>query len=300
MSKFHVYIKAKQANNWIINNLLSIFIFFVTITTFSLHAQTTSIMSYNIRYDNPNDGENTWENRKIDLVNLIEFYHPDFLGIQEGLYHQVKYIQKNTSNYLNIGVGRDGNQKGEFSAIYYDSAKFELIEQNTFWLSDVPDTISVGWDAALKRICTYGKFKDKRTKELIHIFNTHFDHRGETARTMSAKLILRKISEYGLDRSKVIIMGDLNALPQSEPIKILKTKLLDGLEVSKKKFYGPKGTFNGFNIDSIIDKRIDYIFITNLVVNRYQHIDDKRLNKYWISDHLPILIEVNNISASKN
>ena len=284
-----------------INNLLKpIFIVLISITTIQLYSQTINIMSYNIRYDNPNDGENIWENRKAELVSLIENYHPDFLGIQEGLSHQVQYIQNNTSNYLNIGVDRDGDSKSEFSTIYYNFTKFELIEQNTFWLSKTPDTISIGWDAALKRVCTYGKFRNKITSELIHIFNTHFDHIGEKSRMMSAKLILKKISEFGLEHSKIVMMGDLNDLPQSETVSILKSKLIDGLEVSKKKFHDPSGTFNSFDLNSSVDKRIDYIFIKNLDVISYQHIDKKRSNKYWVSDHLPILIEVKTISAIKN
>ena len=265
------------------------------------YSQTISIMSFNIRYDNPNDAENSWDNRKNELVNLIEYYHPDFLGIQEGLLNQVEFIKNNCSNYSMIGVGReDGDKKGEFVAVYYDTVKYELIEQNTFWLSENTDTVSVGWDAALERICTYGKFIDRQTSELIHIFNTHFDHKGIKAQEMSANLILMKISERNLENSQVIVMGDLNCEPQSEPIRILKTKLIDGIEVSEKKFYGPEGSFNGFDTELIIDRRIDYIFIKNLIVNYYQHIDDKRLNNYWISDHLPILIELRRKTVDKD
>jgi len=270
-----------------------IFIWFIYTIPQHIYSQTTHIMSFNIRYDNPNDNENYWGNRKEDVVNLIEHYHPDFLGIQEGLLNQVEYIKNNTSNYAMIGIGREnGDKKGEFSAIFYDINAYELLEQNTFWLSDNPDTISIGWDAVLERICTYGKFKNKITKEVIYIFNTHFDHIGKKAREMSARLILKKVSDITLESSKVIVMGDLNSEPQSETVKIFKTKLSDGKEVTKKKFYGPFGTFNGFDINSIVKRRIDYIFIKNLNVNSYQHIDDKRLNNFWVSDHLPVLITV--------
>ena len=98
---------------------------------FHMSGQTTSIMTFNIRYDNPKDNENSWNKRKNEVINLIEYYHPDFLGIQEGLHNQIDYIQKNTSNYDYIGIGRDdGNKKGEYSAIYYDQNIFQFKESN--------------------------------------------------------------------------------------------------------------------------------------------------------------------------
>ena len=260
----------------------------------TVFGQTTSIMTFNIRLDNPNDNQNSWNNRKNELAGLIEYYHPDIFGIEEGLSNQVDFIKRHSSNYNFIGIGREGGTKGEYSCIYYDTTKFELLYQTTFWLSDTPDTFSVGWDAALPRICTYGKFKNKSTNDTINIFNTHFDHIGTTARKMSAKLILSKLNQYELNSAKVIVMGDFNSTPNSEPITILKKRLDYGLEKSEKSFYGPLGTFNGFNNCSTVNIRIDYIFTKNISVYSYRHIDDKRINNLCISDHFPVLIEIKN------
>jgi endonuclease/exonuclease/phosphatase family metal-dependent hydrolase len=256
-------------------------------------------MTFNIRNDNPKDNENSWDNRKDEVINLIEYYHPDFLGIQEGFHNQVAFIHKNTSNYGFIGIGRDdGDKKGEYSAIYYDTTKFKLITQKTFWLSNIPHKVSFGWDASYKRICTYGKFKDKITNDSIHIFNTHFDHIGVESRKMSAKLILNKIAEYGLSEAKIVVMGDLNSIPTSDPITILKKELDCGLEISENNFYGPVGTFNGFNNNLEIKNRIDYIFTKKLKILSYRHVDDKRLNNLCVSDHLPVLIEIKNTTTN--
>ena len=40
-------------------------------------------------------------------------------------------------------------------AIYYRDADFELEKSGTFWLSETPDQVSMGWDAACKRTCTW-------------------------------------------------------------------------------------------------------------------------------------------------
>lgn len=248
-------------------------------------------MSFNIRYDNKNDQENWWGHRKGDVVTQIKDYDPDFLGIQEGLHHQVEYLSKQLSSYQFVGKGRDdGKQKGEYSAIFYKDQKFTLLKTTTFWLSTTTDTVSVGWDAALPRIATYGQFENKRSGEHIYVFNTHFDHLGKVARKKSAELILQKIKEFGLEHKKVVVMGDLNAVPGEDPIEVFRKELYDGFSFSS--FSGPKGTFNAFKKDEISDKRIDYIFTKNLEQKTYKHIDTKRPNGLWVSDHLAVYVEV--------
>ena len=258
-----------------------------------LKGQTVQIMTYNLRYDNPNDGVNRWDERKESMVALINDYRPDIFGIQEGLHHQVEYLAENLSIYEYIGIGRDdGKQKGEYTALFFDRTKFSVLEESTFWLSDSSDMISVGWDASMERICTYGLFKHATTQKTIWVFNSHFDHIGVTAREKSAELIIRKIKGLNQENVPTVLMGDLNALPDSKPIAHLKTVLDDGLLISKTPLYGPSGTFTGFNPELKVDKRIDYIFTAKLNVLSYGHIDKKRADNNYISDHLPVLVKL--------
>lgn len=260
----------------------------------------TKVMSFNIRYNNPNDGVNWWENRKEEVVQLIDFYHPEFLGIQEGLSNQLEFIVDKLNGYNYIGVGRDdGKQKGEFAAIIFDTTKFKLIETKTFWLSQTPDTVSVGWDASMERISTYGAFINKNTKDSIFIFNCHFDHIGKISQKMSSELILKKINEFGLNDSRLIVMGDLNCESQDEPIQVFLEELDDAADISEKPHYGPLGTFTGFNNNLIVKKRIDYILTKNLRIKNYRHIDDRRKNNLYISDHFPVLVEIIETTGNK-
>ncbi len=267
---------------------------FAVVRTNVACSQSTSAMTFNIRYNNPNDGDNWWELRKAETVKLINYYKPDFLGIQEGLHAQVEYIADNCEHYAYVGVGRDdGKMKGEYTALFYNKSRFTLIEHKTFWLSDNPDQISVGWDASMERICTYGHFVDMSTDLEYHIFNTHFDHRGSLARENSAKLIVSKIKEIGITGQKIIVMGDLNCTPESDPIKVFNSHLDDSGEICESGIYGPIGTFNEFDPSFVPDRRIDYIFSKNLSVKSYRNIDDRRVNNLWPSDHLPILAKFN-------
>jgi endonuclease/exonuclease/phosphatase family metal-dependent hydrolase len=253
----------------------------------------TKVMTYNIKYDATSDTVNNWNFRKEAMVKLIKHYEPVFIGLQEALVHQVSYLDEALPAYTYIGVGRDdGKEKGEFSAIVFDSTQYKVLQSNTFWLSETPEKISKGWDAALERICTYGLFEHRTTKEQIWVFNTHFDHMGELARENSAQLLVDKIKEINTAKIPIVLMGDFNLEPERKGISILRSYLQDGKEITQKPFYGPEGTFNGFDPAMKLDRRIDYLFVTHLRVIDYMHIDDRMENNKHISDHLPVLTTV--------
>ncbi len=260
----------------------------------SISAQSIKIITYNIRYDNPKDAENRWDNRKGFLTDQIKFYEPDFLGTQEGLVHQVSFIDSVLPQYDYIGIGRnDGKTEGEFTAIFYNSKKFNLIKNSTFWLSETPDVPSKGWDASLNRICTYGLFENKTTNEKVWIFNTHFDHRGVQARSNSTQLIIEKIKKINKENYPVIFMGDLNLEPKSEAIQYLSKQLNDTKTANSIIAFGPTGTYNGFDFDKPVTRRIDYIFVSkrNIEVVKYAVLSDSKDLRYP-SDHLPVYAEI--------
>jgi endonuclease/exonuclease/phosphatase family metal-dependent hydrolase len=190
-----------------------------------------------------------------------------------------------------IGEGRDGGNNGEYSAIYYKKNKLKLLKSETFWLSETPKKPSAGWDAALNRIVTYGVFSTVNSNKKIVVYNTHFDHMGKQARENSAKLILHHIKANNFSKEQLVVMGDLNAAPKEAPIKLLSNHLEDAFTTSLLK--KPLGTFNAFNIHSKLVKRIDYIFTKNLAVVEHRHIQKKLPNGLWPSDHLPVLIDIN-------
>ncbi len=98
-------------------------------------AQSVTVMSYNIRYDNPGDGENAWPNRIQKVAAIIQKHNPDVIGIQEALHHQLQDLLRVLPEYAFVGVGRDdGKDKGEYCAIVYRSARFGLLDQRTAWL----------------------------------------------------------------------------------------------------------------------------------------------------------------------
>lgn len=271
---------------------LFILLFFV-ISNIS-DAQTLKLMTYNIRLDVASDGENAWSLRKDFFNAQIQFYEPDVFGVQEAKPNQVLDIAEALNQYNKVGIAREGEGKGESSNIFYKKNRFILKQTNTFWLSETPDTISKGWDAAFNRVCTYVLLKDKQTHKTFWVFNTHLDHIGEVARTKGLELILSKIAALNSKNYPVIVMGDFNSEPDAERIIALKKVMNDTKAVSIEKPFGPSGTFNDFKHNQPVTKLIDYIFISKnnqFNVQKYAVLSDSKDLKYP-SDHLPVFVEL--------
>jgi endonuclease/exonuclease/phosphatase family metal-dependent hydrolase len=257
------------------------------------YGQSLQLMTYNIRLDVASDGLNAWPNRKDFLSSQIQFYEPDILGIQEAMPHQVVDLEQLLTQYSQVGIGREGLGKGESSNIFYKKDKLQVLETNTFWLSETPDEISRGWDAACNRVCTFALFQEISSNKKWFVFNTHLDHMGEEARTKGIDLIFDKIVQYNKHNYPLILMGDFNLEPQDNRILAIKKKMDDASEISTAKPFGPVGTFNNFEFNTPVTKRIDYIFISKkskLEVKKYAVLSDSKDLKYP-SDHFPVYVE---------
>lgn len=270
---------------------ISLLLGFIVVSVFAF-AQTLNVMTYNIRLNVEVDGENAWPFRKEYLTSQIQFYDPDLFGVQEATPNQVDDISRLLPQYNKLGVGRDGEGKGESSNIYYKKDRFIVKESNTFWLSETPDEISKGWDAAYNRICTYALLKDNKTKKMLWVFNTHLDHIGEDARTKGIQLILYRIAALNVENYPVLFMGDFNSEPDSERMVDLRKEMNDCRDIAEEKPFGPSGTFNDFRHDLPVKKLIDYIFISknaHFKVKKYAVLSDSKDLKYP-SDHFPIYV----------
>lgn len=268
-------------------------LFLIVLASFQIKAQNIHVVTYNIRYNNPDDGINAWPNRSKDVAALLNFHRADIFGLQEALIGQIEDLQKELPEMKWIGVGRDdGKKAGEFSPIFYNSKKFKEIKSGWFWLSETPNKPGLGWDAACNRICTWALFKADKKDQSFLFLNTHFDHVGNKARVESAKLILKKIKELNTEKLPVILTGDFNLTPEQEPISVILKELKDSRTISKEAPYGPSGTFNGFKFDSPLKERIDYIFVNDKVeVKQYGVLSDSK-NQRYPSDHLPVFVNI--------
>jgi endonuclease/exonuclease/phosphatase family metal-dependent hydrolase len=250
------------------------------------------MMTFNVRYDNPSDGINRWENRRNLVVETIVEDSPDIIGMQEVLVNQLNDLDTLLPWYDYVGVARgDGLTEGEFSPIFYKMSRFVLKSQGTFWLSETPDsTGSIGWDAALPRIATWAVFFDKHVQREFLVINTHFDHLGERARVNSARQLVRFVRTRE-KRLPTIVCGDFNFDEQSEGYQVLTTNesvsLNDTKMISVLSPKGPAGTFNGFNRPEGT-KRIDHIYVSHHW-KAYEHEALQVIHDgVYVSDHWPV------------
>ncbi len=256
---------------------------------------TLKVMSYNIRYDNPEDGTNQWKNRKDFAANLIRFYDADIFGAQEVLHHQLTDLSDRLPGYAHVGVGReDGKTKGEYAPIFYKSDRFDLLKSGNFWLAeDINAVGKKGWDAACERVATWAILRDKQTGKEFFFLNTHLDHMGKVARHEGASLVLEQSKQLA-GNLPVIVTGDFNAIPSDEPIQVLTTAsdprhLTHSREVAAFK-YGPEWTFHDFG-KIPFDKRewIDYIFVKGDIRVLNHGVLTDTLNQLYPSDHCPVI-----------
>jgi endonuclease/exonuclease/phosphatase family metal-dependent hydrolase len=265
------------------------------IFSISMMSQELNVMTFNIRYNTAADSLNAWTYRKDKVASQILFHEAHIIGVQEALHDQMMDLQLRLPKYKYAGVGRDdGKEKGEYSAIFYDTTRLQALQTKTFWLSETPEVAgSKSWDAAITRIVTWIKFRDKKTKKIFFAFNTHFDHIGQAARRESAKILLKNVKKIA-GTIPAVITGDFNAQPADEPIRVIldpsnPLRLTDSKEISLKPHYGPNGTFNGFKEKERNDQPIDYIFLKG----KWKVLNHATISQTWegrfASDHFSVI-----------
>lgn len=253
------------------------------------------VMSFNIRYGTANDGENHWDKRKDFLLETIRAFKPDLLGTQETLGFQRDYLAAHLPDYEVLGVGRDdGKEKGEMTALYFRRDRFEKLAGGHFWLSETPDIAgSKSWDAALTRMVTWVKLRDRRQPKNrpLMFFNTHFDHRGVQARIEAAKLLRQRVVTAA-QTCRVIVTGDFNAGDDSEPYHAFfagtDAPVQDTFRLAHPTRAAAEGTFSGFQATNTSGPRIDWIGASRDWQVSKAAIDRTARDGHTPSDHFPV------------
>ncbi len=278
------------------------FIILLVFSCFTLYVagqkSALQVMTFNIRYDNPNDGDYSWKNRVPLVKELLQQEGPDIIGFQEALKNQVDGLQELLPSYSRWGVGRDdGKEKGEYSVIFYRTNRFTKLDGSTFWLSETPFVPgSRSWNTGCTRIVTWLKLKDQKSNNVIFVFNTHFDNASPKAREESAELLKKKISAIA-GKTFSIITGDFNDTLNSIPIKILTSgsgAIMNTRILSSSPPEGPDYSFIDFPFNPKRGDMCDYIFLKNKGTTKvvwHRVVTFHKKDKYP-SDHMPVCTEL--------
>ena len=249
------------------------------------------VMSYNIRLSSGTikaDSIYHWEHRKQASLNLMHEENPTVFGLQEACPDQMDYMVENLPEYGYIGVGRDdGKRKGEFMSIFYKKEEVEFIDGGTFWLSETPDQVSKGWDAACFRTCTWAILKKKDTGKKFVYMNTHLDHMGKVAREESIKLIVERAEKLTGGKLPVFITADFNSPTSNAIFKPMQEAMLDARVEAP--VTDDRGTLNcwGTTPPGVV---IDHVFYRGAEAQKFEVLRDKDYGAPYVSDHYPVML----------
>ncbi|MCF0179448.1 MAG: endonuclease/exonuclease/phosphatase family protein [Bacteroidales bacterium] len=250
---------------------------------------TIKIMSFNVRMSFGEDGSNSWVYRKEAVAKVIKEMNPVLLGLQEACPEQLHYLDSALVNYRHIGRGRDdGRADGEMMAIYFDTTKVVLLNNSTFWLSETPNEVSRGWDAACNRTCEWGEFKLKSSGKNLVYFNTHLDHVGKVARENSIKLLVEKAEAFADNSLPWLISADFNSKTDDAIFNPLKAFAKDARATSQVS--DSIDTYNGFGNEASLavgDNLIDHIFYRDIEPLEFV-THNESYGVPFVSDHYPI------------
>ena len=262
---------------------------FSALSTSGAESLKLEAMTFNLRYASEQP-PNTWSARRPVVAEVLAQTKPDIIGTQEGVWQQIKDIDEDCPDYDWVGLGREGGSRGEFCAIFYRHAKFELIAFDHFWLSDTPEVIaSITWGHRHKRMATWGHFRERKTGREFVVLNTHFDHRSELARANSAALIRDRLAQFDSDLP-LIVLGDFNCLAgDSVPYATLTTGtgLVDTWTTAKHDGPTPN-TFHGYEPTKFNGRRIDWVLVNESAKVESAEIITTQLNGQFPSDHFPV------------
>lgn len=278
--------------------LLTILLCFVSVAAFAQKKKTADpagpcepirFMSFNVRTGIVDDGENSWEKRKIAAPAMLEDIRPDVFGVQEAFDFQIDYILRKCKDYRAVGVGRDdGSEKGEHMSVFYNVKRFKLLDWGTYWLSETPDIPSIGWDAKYKRTATWTLLQDRASGQKFFFVDTHLDNKGKIAKSKGCALVIENIGKMNPKGWPMVLVGDFNIPPDSPLHKELGEFMKDARSTAVDS--DTKMSFNDFKGPKWI---LDYIYYAGFkdCVN-FKVADKVYEDVPFISDHWPIYADM--------
>ncbi|ELP63546.1 endonuclease/exonuclease/phosphatase family protein [Streptomyces turgidiscabies] len=255
------------------------------------HAGALNVMTFNVRFATVVDKTPRWSVRRPVMRELLRRERPHVIGTQEGLYQQVRMIEKDLGGHYDwIGTGRGGGSKDEFMAVFYDTRRLEPLEFDHFWLSDTPYTIASNtWNADWLRMVTWVKFADLADGgREFYVLNTHLDNVSQYARERSAGLIGETIAKWD-PSMPVIVTGDFNSPAHENRVYdlMLANGLVDTWDAAASR--SPEyGTFNAYRAPKPGGRRIDWILTSPGVTTHRAAINTFSVDGMYASDHLPV------------
>lgn len=244
------------------------------------------VMTCNVRTSLGNDGLDHWSLRRDFCINVIRAQEADLLGFQELQRDQFEDLRTGLPEFGALAMVDEPHTDSPVNAILYRTARFDLLSQGGFWLSETPHvTGSRSWDSACVRLANWARLKDRHTGVDLRFINTHLDHVSQPAREQQARLIVEDSQAFPDDYPQ-LLTGDMNCDGSNAAIDAFRQGGWLDTHAALHGDVNPQ-TFHGFKGDDFAGDtgKIDWIFArgplrpTASVIIRQAH------DGHYMSDH---------------
>lgn len=249
------------------------------------------IITSNIRYENPQDGNHSWDNRRPLLQKIITGFHPDILGTQEGREMQIKSLAKHLPLKL-VESHRNWITDRMYPCLYINEEQIKLGNSGDIWLSETPEISgSKSFKSAFPRLCTWMQVTHLINNQDYFVVNTHLDHVLEETRINQVNVLITEVQKINKEKLPLILMGDFNDSPNSAIRKLITEKL--SLKDPWIEMGLPEETsHHGFTGVAANGDRIDWILVPEAFAVEEIQLEKNSFENIFPSDHYPLLATV--------
>ncbi len=248
------------------------------------------LVSSNIRFDNPNDGENAWPHRREFLAQILLVHRPDLIATQEGRLYQLKDFEAALGPYHIIDPHRSWIGERMYPSFYLRNGSCEVIRSDDLWLSETPDVAgSSSFGSSFPRLLTWIKVQPKNLDFNFFVVNTHLDHVKPQTRIQQTKVLVQEIQKRKGPESRLIIMGDFNEGPEGEVRAIINNAFPELVDTWKLFNPHEETSHHAFNGECQNGSRIDWILVDQSFQVKECFLDKTVVSGRYPSDHFPVI-----------
>jgi endonuclease/exonuclease/phosphatase family metal-dependent hydrolase len=251
------------------------------------------LITCNIRFDNPADGENSWSHRRLFLAETLLKHSPDIIATQEGRFHQLKDLESLLKDYDLIDQHRSWIGERMYPTLFVKKNRFEFLQSGDIWLSETPDIAgSLSFESTFPRLMTWGKLQLKNSDKRIMIVNTHLDHIKKETRLCQIGVLACEVQKNWMNEGQLFIMGDFNDSPDSEVRKQLVEKFTTLKDAWLSKNQIEETSHHAFTGEMQNGARIDWIMVDNRTKVEECFLEKVTQNNRYPTDHFPVVCKL--------
>ncbi len=252
-----------------------------------------TLVTCNIRFNNPADGPNAWEHRRDFLAQTLKAHDPDVIATQEGRFDQLKELEVLLKDYVIIDSHRSWIKERMYPSIFLKKNRFEVLKSEDLWLSETPHMAgSLSFKSTFPRLMTYISVQPKESKKNLLIVNTHLDHVQRETREAQVRVLTTEINKVRNIEGVLAILGDFNDSPSSSVQQIMRDEIPGLTDAWKQQNLEEETSYHSFKGVMADGSRIDWIMIQGAAKILECKMEKLSLDNLYPSDHFPIICRI--------